>query len=199
MAYKYDDFSACAFNPMAKEKMIVKYPRLYSLIENETWDIKEHNIDALIRYIIAAYDPKSPLLINERDLNFRKTIAADIAGLPAKDEEYMDSVYSFSHPFLVDMLIKYFMRFSKSKEYAAIVVIENCFWESTKKLLEPIEGKSSKEQLDAVQKKSALKDELDKDIIRIDKLYKSFFGEDVELEKKGKLKITPEDIAKLFN
>ena len=91
------------------------------------------------------------------------------------------------------------MRFSKSKEYAAIVVIENCFWESTKKLLEPIEGKSSKEQLDAVQKKSALKDELDKDIIRIDKLYKSFFGEDVELEKKGKLKITPENIAKLFN
>jgi len=57
MAYKYDDFSACAFNPMAKEKMIVKYPRLYSLIENETWDIKEHNIDALIRYIIAASPP----------------------------------------------------------------------------------------------------------------------------------------------
>ena len=53
--------------------------------------------------------------------------------------------------------------------------------------------------MDAVQKKSALKDELDKDIIRIDKLYKSFFGEDVELEKKGKLKITPENIAKLFN
>lgn len=194
MAYKEADFSGCMFNPLCKEKMLVKYPRLGEIVLPE-W--KDKDTDNIIRFIICAYDPKSPLFITERDLNYRKGISADLSGFDMNDEEFLNSIYNCTHIYFVELVMRFLTRFIKSKEFAAIIIVENCFWESAKKLMEPISGKNSKEELEAVQKKSAIKDELDKDIARLDKYYKSFFGDDDSLEAKAKTRITPESVAKL--
>jgi len=192
--YSEKNFNGCAFNPLTKEKMIVTYPRLSEIILPE-WQVPE--LDALLRYIICVYDPKSILVTTERDLNYRKGLAAELAGLDMNDDVFMTSIYTCTHDFLAELIVRFLMRFVKSKEWAAIVIVENCFWESAKKLMEPISGKNSKEELEAVQKKSAIKDELDKGILRLEKYYKSFFGEDDDLQARAKTRVTPESIAKL--
>lgn len=194
MSYSRKHFQGCMFNPLVEDYMIEAYPRLKEIILPE-WSISE--IDSLLRYIILVYDPKSALAVTERDLNYRKGVAAELAGFDMNDEAYLTSIYSCTHEFLAELIMRFLMRFIKNKEWAAIVIVENCFWESAKKLMEPISGKNSKEELEAVQKKSAIKDELDKDIARLDKYYKAFFGEDEDLLTKAKTRVTPESIAKL--
>jgi hypothetical protein len=201
--YNEKSFSGCMFNPLSKRKMVDAYPRLNEIILPE-WNGPE--LDSLIRYTICVYDPKSVLAITERDLNYRKGLAAELAGIDMSDDDFITSVYTCTHKFtddpssggLVDFIIRFLMRFIKSKEWAAIVIVENCFWESAKKLMEPITGKNSKEELEAVQKKSAIKDELDKDIARLEKYHKLFFGEDDVLQEAVKTKMTPESIAKMI-
>jgi hypothetical protein len=195
MAYKESDFAACVFNPLKKEKMIVAYPKLTEIILPEWSSMAD--LDMLIRYVSLMYDSSSPLIREERDINYRKSIAANLAGFDLDDEPYMDSIYNFTHGYLVDLVVKFLIRFIKSKEFTAIIVIENCFWESTKKLLEPISGRSTKDELESVQKKAAIKSELDNDIARLEKYYASFFGGDSQLESKAKGRVTPESIAKL--
>ncbi len=202
MEYKESDFTSCMFNPMVKKNMLDVYPRL---IEATLPEWMDENIDGLIRYMIMVYDPKSPLFRNERDLNYRKGLAADLAKLNMSEEivneltneSFIQTVYNSSHPYLVDLIIKFLIRFIKSKEFAAIVIVESCFWESSKLLMEPIYGKDSKTQLEAVQKKSAIKDELDKDITRLNKYQNEFFGEDEQLETLAKGRMTPEKYARL--
>lgn len=203
MTYTEKHFANCMFNPLVQGTVIEKYPRLLEIIDPD-WD-KTH-LDQIIRYTICVYDPKSPLVINERDLNYRKGLAAELAGFDLTDTEFTESIFDFSHDFggkdtptgagIIDFVIKFLIRFIKSKEFAAICIVENCFWESAKKLMEPINGKNSKEELEAVQKKSAIKDELDKDIARLDKYQKAFFGDDEVLELKAKTRMTPEAMAK---
>lgn len=195
MAYKKTDFNACVFNPMTEGKMLVEYPRLCEIILPE-W-AHQADLDQIIRYVVLMYDSSSPLIREERDINYRKSIAANLVGFDLDDEGYMDSIYNFTHEYLVDFLVRFLTRFIKSKEFTAIIVIENCFWESTKKLLEPITGKDSKAQLESVQKKAAIKSEMDNDIARLEKYYSAFFGGDAGLEAKAKTRVTPESIAKL--
>ena len=45
------------------------------------------------------------------------------------------------------------------------------------------------------KKKAAIKDEIDKDIKRLDNHYKVFYNEDVELQENSKRRLTPEMIA----
>jgi hypothetical protein len=195
MSYAEKNFSGCVFNPLTKRKMLEAHPRLNEIISHE-W-LNETELDGLLRFMVMVYDPKSILVSTERDLNYRKSVAAELSGLNMNDEELMTSIYTFTHDFLAELVVRFLTRFVKSKEFAAIVIVENCFWESAKKLLEPISGKDSKAELEAVQKKSAIKDELDKDIARLDKYYKAFFGEDDDLEAKAKSRVTPESIARL--
>lgn len=194
MAYDRQNFSGCQFNPLVKDKMLKAYPRLNEIINAEWMDT---SLDAILRYIVMVYDPGSVLIKSEKDLNVRKGLAAELAGLPVDDAIFMESIYKFSHEYAASLTIRYLQRFAKNMEFAAIVIVENCFWESAKKLLDPILGKDSKAELEAVQKKSAIKDELDKDIARLQKYYKSFFGEDEDLESANKKSVTAESIARL--
>lgn len=193
MSYKAKDFNGCMFNPLSADKMITAYPRIAEIVLPE-W--QDENLDSVIRFIICVYDPKSPLFITERDLNYRKGISAEMCGFDMSDEELLTSIYACTHNYFVELLMRFLTRFIKSKEFAAIIIVENCFWESAKKLMEPITGKDSKQELEAVQKKSVIKDELDKDIARLDRYYKAYFGEDEVLEVKAKTKMTPEAMSR---
>ncbi len=190
MNYKSKDFAACQFNPLTDQKILDAYPRLSEIIDPDWVD---EYLDSVLRYIIMVYDPKSPLINNERDLNYRKGIAGELAGIT--DESMAESLYTSTHEYSSELIIKYLMRFAKSKEWAAICAYESSFWESIKEVIEPISGKNSKEKLESVQKKSAIKDEIEKDIKRLDALYRTFFGEDDELQNKAKRRLTPELIA----
>ena len=195
MSFKVSDFNSLQFNPLCSGKMLTEYPRLSEIVSPEWTD--EADLDKIIRYCILVYDPKSALVANEKDLNYRKGIAAELAKLNLKDEEYMQGIYNFNHTIALDFTIRFLIRFVKSKEWATICALEASFWESIRKVLEPISGKNSKEELESVQKKATIKDEIDKDIKRVETYYKIFFGEDAEFENKAKKRVTPETISQL--
>jgi hypothetical protein len=191
--YTKKSFENCLFNPLAEGKMLDTYPALSEIIAPE-W-AEESLLDGLIRYTILVYDPKSALVNAERDLNYRKGIAADLAGFDMEYEDQLTAIYNCAFPMMPDLIMRYLRRFARSKEWAAICAIEFKYWESIKKMMEPLQGKTSNEELVGVQKKSAIADEIEKDIFRLDMLYKVFFGEDGELERKAKKRMTPELMA----
>lgn len=142
------------------------------------------------------YDPKSPLVMGERDLNYRKGLAAELAGFDASDEEAMTMIYTCTYPLLVEYTVKYLMRFVKSKEWAAIAAYEYKFWEAIRLIMQPISTeKSDKEQLDAANKKDVLSISIDQGLQKLEVYYKTFFGDDDELERKAKRRMTPELMA----
>jgi hypothetical protein len=190
MTYKKNDFNNCQFNPLVEGQLLDAYPKLAEIIDAEWYD---EYLDNILRYMLIVYDPKSPLISYERDLNYRKDIAVQLAKL--EDETLAASVINSTHKYSPMLFIKYLMRFARSKEWAAICAFESSFWESIKEVIEPISGKNSREKLDSVQKKAAIKEEIEKDIRRLDALYRTFFGEDEELQNKAKRRLTPEMIA----
>lgn len=190
MIYKQADFNNCQFNPLAGGLMLQIYPLLSEIVDPEWHD---EFLDSILRYIIMVYDPKSILVLNERDLNYRKGVALELVSL--SDQEVSEALINSTHKYSPVLIIKYLMRFSRSKEWAAICAYESSFWESIKEVIEPISGKNSREKLDSVQKKAAIKEEIEKDIKRLDQLYRTFFGEDDDLLNKNKRRITPELMA----
>jgi hypothetical protein len=112
-----------------------------------------------------------------------------------EDETIAESVINSTHKYSAALFIKYLMRFARSKEWAAICAFESAYWESIKEVIEPISGKNSREKLDSVQKKAVIKQEIIEDIKRLDALYRTFFGEDDELQNKNKRRLSPEMIA----
>lgn len=190
MIYKEKDFIYCQFNPLVDRPILKAFPVITEIV-NPDW--QDDQRDAIIRYSIMVYDPKSPLVLNERDLNYRKGLAIELVHL---DDQYtVESVINSTHKHSPDFIFEYLKRFARSKEWAAICAFESSFWESIREVMEPISGKNSREKLDSVQKKAAIKEEIEKDIKRLDQLYRTFFGEDDDLMNKNKRRLTPELIA----
>lgn len=194
MSYVEKDFAACQFNPMVNGSILKVYPVLYDAVSPQF--ATEPLLDQIVRYIIMVYDSKSPLVFAERDLNYRKGIAAELSGLTTPNGDVdVQAIYDFSNPIAIDFVMRWLMRFSKSKEWAAICAFEYKFWEGVKILMQPITGKTDKEQLEAAQKKDVIANSVDESIKRLDIYYKNFLGDDTELEKKAKKKFTPEGYA----
>lgn len=192
MKYTEQHFNGCAFNPKTSADMLSVYPDLYEIIE-EDWP--RDNLDQLLRWVILVYDPKSPLIKLESDLNHRKDVAFDLARID--DDELRFAIAAHTHDFIAVLIARYLVRFTKSKEWAAICACEYCYWESIRKLMEPISARDTKGELEAVQKKAAIKEEMDRDITRLDKYYEKFFGGDTELEQKIRRNYTsPEKMLK---
>ena len=195
MAYKLADFSGCVFNPLVKGKMLAEYPRLSEIVEPE-WTA-DPQLDFMLRYCALMYDGRSPLTKDEPDMNIRKTNAAMLAGFDLNNDDYMQGIYSFDNKLLLDLTVRFLIRFAKSKEWTTMVVVENCYWENVRKLLKPItDSDDSKAELEAVQKKSVLKTELDNDIARIETYKRKLYGDDKDLETKARPRSRPEDYAK---
>lgn len=190
MIYKKQDFNNCAFNPLAEDPILSVYPKLTEIVDP---DWRDEYLDSILRYMIMVYDPKSPLVFNERDLNYRKGIALELIHMD--DETVAEAIVNSTHKYSPALIIHYLRRFARSKEWAAICAFDSSYWESIKEVMEPIEGKNSREKLDSVQKKAVIKQEIIEDIKRLDMLYRTFFGEDEELMNKNKRRLTPEMIA----
>lgn len=189
--YKQDDFRLCQFNPLADQPMLTAFPLLSDAMKSE-W-LYEEKIDQLIRYVILVYDPKSPLFTDERDLNRRKRLALDM--IEIAEEEMQEKWIRHDYEFIAELITNFLSRFLKSREYAMLQAIEFKFWESIKLTMQSISGKNSKEELEALQKKSIAADEMDKDIKRLDALHKQYFMDDADLIRKVKKRITAEGVA----
>lgn len=173
--------------------MTEAYPELWEIVSEELK--QDDELDNLLRYIIMVYDPKSPLVNSERDLNFRKGIAAELAEIETGDE-YAESIFSCNLPGLVETIGKFLVRFIKSKEWAAICAYEYKFWEAIRLLMQPIASdKSDREQLDAANKKDVLSASIDEGLTKLESYYRNFFGEDEALEKRAKKRVSPELMA----
>lgn len=192
--YTEKDFNNLQFNPLCKEGILEAYPKLKEIIDQEY--LSEPNIDGILRFIILTYDSKSKLALTEKDMNYRKGVAADLAKLP-QDESYRETVYSLGFPIVLELTVRYLIRFVRSREWAAIVALEYKFWESLKKMITPINETTANAELQAVQKKAVISEEIDKDIERLEKYYKAFFGDDTLLNVVKEKRWTPESIGKL--
>ena len=150
MIYKKNDFKNCLFNPLVEDPMLSVYIRLTEIIDP---DWRDENLDSILRYVIMVYDPKSPVARNERDLYHRKNIAIELAHI--NDELLVEALITSVHVYLVDLTNRFLRDFVRSREWAAICAFETAYWESIKEVMKPIHGKSSRDILDAVQKKSS--------------------------------------------
>ena len=175
--------------------MIEAYQELCEIVPKEI--AVSPFFDKVIRFIIMVYDSRSGLVINERDINHRKNKAAKLIELDLLDEAVVQEIMTFSNTAVLEFTVKYLQRFSRSKEWAAICALEYKYWESIQKLMQPIQGIKDIEELQAVQKKATIADEIDKDIRRLESYYRIFFGDDEELSKKAQKRISPELIATL--
>lgn len=200
MSYTEKDFSRCIVNPLQKD-LLGKNPGLKEIVpvaaDPETGEklvFNDADVEGLFRYIILLYDPNSLIVKSERDLAKRKNVAIGIAITPSSDYDYIQSIINCEHPLIVGMAVGYLQNYAKSKEWAAICAFESTFWESIKKLMEPIVAKDTKAELESVEKKAKIKVEVESDIARLDALYKKFYGEDDTLQVKAKARITPENI-----
>lgn len=170
--------------------MLQAYPAISEILTQEWED--DIYLDSILRYIVLVYDPRSPLYQNEKDLGVRKTSAAEMCHFNMLDEN-VELIHNCDYKNIVDLITAYLSRFAKSKEWAAMCAFEYTYWESIKELMKPISGKNSREILDSVSKKAAIKEQVELDIKRIDALTRQFFGQDEEIIKRKRT--TPENMA----
>lgn len=194
--YKESDFKNLQYNPLVKGTITLVYPALMVLTKDVDDDFDGH-CDFLIRFIILCYEPNSLLAKNEKDWNRRKDVAADLLEI-SDDETVRENLFLFKDKNHLSILINYLRFVVRHREYAVLATLEYKFWESVSKINTPIiDNGNAKAELEAVQKKSVLADELDKDISRINSYYKAFFGGDEGLTNTEDVKRwTPEQINK---
>lgn len=171
---------------MTDGTMLAAYPRLNQVLFNELR--QDPLLDKMIRFTVMVYDPKSSLVIEERELDRRKDIAMDLLEItdPTIRQEFMTNQRTFL-PELITGILQFFI---KSMEYAVLAAKEFKFWEAIQITLQPVLGLDSKEKSEALARKSLVGKEMEEDIKRIDQYYKQFFMEDAELEKKARQTFT---------
>jgi hypothetical protein len=186
------DFDGLLFNPLAKKPMLKVYPQLNEICPKEG---NEDDFDIRLRYVCALYDPKSPLRTTEKDPNYRKLVAAKLAGFDMNNEELLDEIYTGEDEAVFFILTKFLFRFVREKEYLALCAIEYKFAENISELLTPIKGDTNSERLEAAKKKSLLASELDTDMNRIEALWERIYGDKDVVKQVKKKRLTPETMA----
>lgn len=204
MNYTQDQFKNCQFDPF-EWKVFEKYPRLHDLIpkakkgEESVVDLLPP--DQVLRYIIALYDPKSPLIKGEQNLLRRKEVAAEVAGFDIVGQlEELTALYECRNGAVVVFIQNYLRIHAKSMEWAMIQSFEQAFWEYQARLMQPIEKDAKdKDLMSAVGMKTKLSEDIKGLYENYQTAISKFYGEDKELiERSGKIRsFTPEQVGKL--
>jgi hypothetical protein len=177
---KESDFSRCTFNPMFPGPLFEEYPALQILFDGkENW-LDLPNVEQIVRWVIMCYDSLSPMIVLHKDLNERRKVAFQMVGIETNTELCLQ-LSTHTHEFAPEIIFRYLKEFVKNREFARLAAVEYKYWESIWHLLKPVSGDNSKVELEAMQKKSLLAAEIDKDIERLDKYFQQFFGHDKEL------------------
>jgi hypothetical protein len=182
--YTKDDFKKCFFNPLNKDLM--ENERVLHLIPDDIDDLLTDDAERVVRYVMALYDPKSPLVRDYPDLNTRKVAAAGIAGYDLdKDSDNVDLLISCDSEFLVEVIVRFLRTVVKSRIWAALVADEQTFWEFVIRLMLPItRGDKDRDLVAAAQLKTKLSEDKENINERLDRNWSRFLGDDEMLIKK---------------
>lgn len=203
--YKSGDFRRCFFNPFEQEPLKA-YPRLAGLLsaidvgkKEPLAEISDDLKNCMVRYVLALYDPKSPLINDYPDLGTRKSAAADVAGFDrVANETILNILFECDSEYLVSFIVSYLREVVQSRIWASVMADEQTFWEFVSRMLLPI-GRTNKDKDDvsAVSLKTKLSEDKESIGQRLDNNWNKFFGEDDELKKKAEKKklFSPEEMA----
>lgn len=207
MTTRYDsnDYRKCAFNPLTPE-LYDSNPRLEVAIGKYVCN------ENVARYIIILYDPSSPIVLSEPDIDKRKNAALQEAGLD--DSAIADSLKELEDENFIAAVVAYLINFTNNRLWQRIVVNEQLYEEYCKRLLQPVRTTASttstdedgkplrkglivqeKDELTAYTIKAKLREELDNIGAALDGYYRQMFGGDDVLIKKNKVRFTPEMMA----
>jgi hypothetical protein len=174
--------------------------------------------DKLIRYTMALYDKKSPLIKLMTDLGLRKKEAAALAGydldadtieglsitISSTDEDgepivrpaTLEDLYDFVDPDL-QTLVTEFLIDQNDFYWSMIVSNTQTFYEYQKALLsEVVLVESEKDRLQSLQIKGKLMDDCEKIAERVEVYYQKVFGDNKIAEKARSKNFTPESMAR---
>lgn len=171
MNYEKKHFGNCLFNPMEKD-LFGTYPELKKLTNNEK----------MMRYIIAMYDPKSPIVSQNRDPVMRKRIAAEFAGYDmVQDRSKLEEIYNLKTEYVRTIIVRFMTEFAYPREWFMLQANEATYFEYGARMMEPItkdDNTKEKDELAAINIKSKLSEDMEKLNERIEKGYKKLFGDD---------------------
>lgn len=201
MNYTEKDFAGCLFNPLKKD-LFKTYPRLTEMIKPFDEEATDRLIDGherKIRYVLALYDPKSPLVKTYPDWAARKVEAARISGYDlVKDKKTLEDLFTCNDDQILFAIHVYLRRFINDRLWGKIIANEETFWEYQMRLMTPV-GKSEKDkdEMTAISVKSKLSEDLDKIGSRVDAYKKEFYLGDEALEQavEQSFRFSPESIA----
>jgi hypothetical protein len=196
--YQKQDFGRCFFNPLEKN-LLKTYPQLSELLtpKIDTDPLSEEGED-LIRYVLALYDPKSPVVKDNPDMNSRKIEAARIAGYDLTgDSGKLELMYACASDYLVGLIVNFLRKIIQSRVWAAIQADEQVFWEFVARLYKPIAEESDKDGVSAIEKKIKLSQGRETLSSQIELNWNKFFSDDEALKKKVEKKkdYSPEAMA----
>lgn len=196
--YTDKQFDKCFFNPLEKN-LLNTYPRLQELIplEYEEDDPLTGEGEKLLRYILALYDPKSPVVKDNPDLTQRKIEAAKLAGYNiVKDEKKLETIYACDSDYMVSIIVLFLRTIVKSRVWASIQADEQVFWEFIARLYKPISEESDKDDINAGEKKIKLSQGKETISVQIESNWGKLLGDDDDLKKKVKKQdFSPEAMA----
>jgi hypothetical protein len=193
------DFKDLKYGVFSVEKNIlgIKELRDYYVLISTQGNKDRSDLDCLVRYTMALYDKKSPLIKQLTNIGQRKNEAALVAGYDLiKDREVLEKLFDFTDPDL-QLLAITFLKDQNDMYWSMIVSNEQTFYEYQKALIsEVVSYKDDKQKMDALNVKSKLMDECDKITNRVESYYAKVFGDGEAQMKARQLKnFSPESIA----
>jgi hypothetical protein len=148
----------------------------------------------LIRYVMAMYDQRSPLIKSITDINQRKREAAIVSGYDLSDAK-LKAIFDFTDEDLVNLVLE-FLKDQNSFYWSMIVSNEQAFLEYQKALLSEVSLEKDKDKLQSLQIKGKLMEECHKIAERVEGYYAKIFGDkEVSDKAKEKNRFTPEMMA----
>jgi hypothetical protein len=195
--YQQQDFDHLQFNPMDRD-LLDNRPELHGLFppvppppkkkkesEEDEDEFQETRIEyeglkpLIIRYVIALYDPGSPLKRDFPKLPSRQGAAAELVGFDvvAGKDELLRILFNNSDPFFVGLIHNYLKEYAQSMLYAQVQANESVFWEYVRRMM------TFSASADDDIMKSKMGDELGKIQDRIEVLTRKFYGDDDRLVK----------------
>lgn len=191
MAYTEKEFSKCLFNPCV-DNIYDAYPQLK--------EIEHLGVSSkLMKYIIAVYDYKSPIVLNNRELKIRKQLAAEFAGYDLMNDDLVP-IFNLEYEAVIKGVDLFLKKFIYNRIWYMICCNENIFYEYGQRMLCPIQreegGKpmSEKDIIAAMQLKTKLSDDMATIDERLDAAYKRLYGGE-QVDKFLSGSTTPERMA----
>jgi hypothetical protein len=172
-----------------EKNLFEQYPRLLEMLprdRNEKLFSSDQEQERMISYVLALYDPKSPLAKDYPELNTRKTAAAEVAGYDLEqDKDVLETIFRCDSEYMVEFIVTYLRQIVQSRSWASITADEQTYWEFVQRMLLPINRTSKdKDDVSAVALKTKLGEDKENIADRLERNWNRFLGDDEELKRK---------------